>query len=162
MKLRMNEVNAKFWKRVLAYIIDAIIVNIIIVWPFEGTIKKISEGFNTGNFISVYKYLNANPDFVRNMLPELGIIFIVIAVLTIAYWTILEYKTKQTIGKMIMNIQVKSERKELTIGQCVARSISKISGILLLIDCIGLIGGGGQRFLEKASGTRVIEKRFML
>jgi uncharacterized RDD family membrane protein YckC len=162
MKFRINEVNANFWKRALAFIIDSIIINIIIVWPFDKTITKISEGFNTNDIIGTYKYLNSNSDLIKNSLPELSILFLVMAVLTVAYWAILEYKTKQSIGKMVLNIQVKSDDKELTLGQCVARNISKISGILLVIDCIGFIGGGRQRFLERISGTRVVEKRFMI
>jgi uncharacterized RDD family membrane protein YckC len=86
---------------------------------------------------------------------------LIIAALTVAYWAALEYKARQSIGKMIMKIYIKSDEKMLTLGQCIIRNISKISGILLLIDIIG-IALNGQRFLERATKTRVVEKRFSI
>ncbi|MFH1331728.1 MAG: RDD family protein [archaeon] len=161
MKLRMNEVNASFWKRVIAYIIDAIIINIIIIWPFQKVIVRLSVDFQSNNIMQVYNYISSNQEAIRATLPEMAILFVIVSLLTIAYWAILEYKLRQSIGKMILNIYVKSDEKTLTLSQCIIRNISKISGILLLIDCIGIIGNR-QRFLERISKTRVIEKRFTI
>jgi len=158
MKLSVNEVNASLWKRVLAYIIDAAIINIIVVWPFQKSIDKLTGGFS---IIESYKFINQNTEIAKSNFPALIMLFSIISVLTIAYWAILEYKTGQTIGKMLMKIYVKSDKKILTLGQSIARNISKISGILLLIDCIGIIGNK-QRFLERISNTRVVEKRFTI
>lgn len=158
MKLRVNEENAKLWKRALAYIIDAIIVNIIIIWPFQKTLDRLMD---TSNTLSVYSYLKANSEVVKNLFPEITILFIIIAALTIAYWATLEYITGQSIGKMIMKVYVKSDGNKLKLGGCIVRNISKISGLLLIIDCIGLISNN-QRFLERLTKTRVVEKRFTI
>ncbi|MEM4245350.1 MAG: RDD family protein [Candidatus Nanoarchaeia archaeon] len=159
MKLRMNEVNANFWKRVLAYIIDAVIVNVIIIWPFQKTLTELTSAYQDQNLL---KYMTAiNEEALRNALPQLGLLFVIISLLTIAYWALLEHKFGQSIGKMIMKIYVKSDEKILTLWQCVVRNISKISGILLIIDCIGIISNN-QRYLERVSKTKVIEKRFTI
>lgn len=160
MKLRMNEVQAPFWKRLLAYVIDAVITNIVVIWPFQGTIKQVSGDLEFNNIVGAYKYINTS-ESIRSSLPALTILFVIIAVLTVAYWAILEYKTRQSIGKMLLKIYVKSDEKELTMKQCIARNISKISGLLLIIDSVGIISNN-QRFLERASKTRVIEKRLMI
>lgn len=157
----MNEVNASFWKRVIAYIIDAIIINIIIIWPFQKTIMRLSLGFQSNNILQVYNYISSNQEAVRATLPEMAILFVIVSILTIAYWAILEYKLRQSIGKMLLNIYVKSDEKTLTLQQCIIRNVSKISGLLLLTDCIGIIGNK-QRFLERLSKTRVVEKRFTI
>ncbi len=158
--MKLNEVDTSFWKRFIAYLVDIIIVDIIVAWPFQKTIDNFTSGFSS-NVFAVYTSLNSNPDFISSMLPSLALLFLITSLLTIAYWAVLEYKTKQSIGKMLMRITVKSDYKLLTLNQCIVRNISKISGILLLIDCIGLIGSH-QRFLERLSNTRVVEKRFTL
>ncbi len=158
--MKLNEVDASFWKRIIAYLVDIIIVDIIVVWPFQKTMDKFTSGFG-GNIFATYKYVSSNPELIRGMLPSLALLFFITSLLTIAYWAVLEYKTRQSIGKMLMKISVKSENKLLTLKQCIVRNISKISGILLVIDCIGLIGSP-QRYLERVSNTRVVEKRFTL
>ena len=81
-------------RRVLAYIIDLLIVEIIILSPLKNKI-------------------DINSLLVSIQSNNLILIGFLSAVLSIMYWVILEYKLRQTIGGMIMKIKVKSEKKNL-------------------------------------------------
>lgn len=153
MKLGINEAHASYFKRAVAYLIDALIIDLVIFLPLQKTIEKLET--NVGSALLF------NIDKVKGILPELSIIFFATAIITIAYWSLLEYYNKQSIGKAAMGIYVRSEEKSLSLKQCIVRNLSKFSLILLLIDCIGLFSDR-RRFLEKISNTLVVEKRFKL
>lgn len=142
MKLKKIVAPVKLWKRVVAYIIDIIIVNIIIVYPFMNFL---------GNF--------ENDSFLREFSYEILSVFFIISILIILYWAFLEYFLRQSVGKALMNIHIRStEKQELKFWQCFVRNLSKISTLLLLIDSLGIIFKGDyQRFLEKLSKTEVVD-----
>ena len=85
---------------------------------------------------------------------------LIIIVLQLFYFTILEYKLQQTIGKTLLNLYVKSTiNNELTFIQVLLRNITKPFGIILLIDVIYMIyKKGNQRLFEVLSNTQVVEK----
>jgi len=83
----------------------------------------------------------------------------VLALVFILYFALLEFKLSQTVGKMMMGLEVKSVIGELTFRQCFMRNISKMSVMFLFIDSIyGLFKGTRRRFLEKYSSTVVVNK----
>ena len=115
----MNKEYSSLWKR-HSYLIDTIILNFVVVLQFNGS-------FNELNLLK----------------PEIntGIIMasLIIIILQLLYFTILEYKLQQTIGKAILNLYVKSTNNELKFTQVLLRNITKPFGIILLIDVIYMI-----------------------
>src|SRR3989344_3698796 len=66
MKLKKIVAPVKLWKRIVAYLIDVIIVNLIIVYPFRDFF---------GNF--------ENDIIVKEIGPEIFMVFFIISILTI-------------------------------------------------------------------------------
>src|SRR3989344_8299278 len=123
---------ARLYKRVLAYLIDIIVINIVIVSPFKPVISKL---ISTSDFYQIYSFLLNNPTQTLSLIK----ISITIAILSLFYWSILEFKLKQTIGKMLFQIYVTSENKKLTFPQCLLRNLTKMSFFILWIDSINLL-----------------------
>jgi len=141
---------AKLYKRILAYVIDIVVINIIIVSSFKPVIGKI---ISTKDFYDIYNFLLNNPSQLISLIK----ITLTIAVLSLFYWSILEFKLKQTIGKMLFQIYVTSENKKLTFPQCLLRNLTKISFFILWIDSITLLTNKKQRIFEIISNTFVQE-----
>ena len=141
MKLKKIVAPVKLWKRVFAYIIDAVIVNLIIVYPFKGFFGNFDEDI-----------------FVKEFGSDIFMVILIISVLTILYWAVLEYFLKQSIGKSLLNIYIRSTEKELNFWQCIVRNLSKVSALILFIDCLRIIFKSEyQRYLEKLSKTEVVD-----
>ncbi len=136
-------------KRFFAYLIDILTVNLIISIPFGDYLNKY--GNNIGSLLLV---------------EDKGLfaisIFTFIAVLL--YFSYLEYKTSQTLGKMIMNIYtINTAEKELSFNQCLLRNITKPFPIILLVDVVYMIfKGANQRLFEVFSNTSVVQKEAVL
>lgn len=129
---------ASLWKRVFAYIIDVLIVDVVVVYPFE-------------------KYFGKMNGFSFNISGNLLVAVIVIAILTIFYWAILEYSMRQSIGKMVLGIYV-STAKKFTFWQFLIRNIPKISSLTIILDSLYmLMTKQHQRYFEKLSNTEVLE-----
>jgi len=157
-ELKLKYDQAPLWKRVFAYVVDAIIISIIVELPFAAVTGKIFVT-QENNFFSSYNFLINNPQKVQLVI----LTTLIIAALTLFYWSIFEYKLKQTLGKMLFKLYVKSEKGELTYHQTLLRNITKISFILLVLDCIGLINSPrSQRFSEKWSKTYVMDRSIIL
>ncbi|MBI2671116.1 RDD family protein [Candidatus Woesearchaeota archaeon] len=116
-----------FFRRALAYLIDILIV-IFITYPLW-SIKP-----DTTQYVVIKQVLSI--------------------VILILYFSLLEYKVEQTIGKLIMNIKVKTKGR-LKYKQTLIRNLSKVSTIVLLIDSIPLLKSEKQRYLEKLTKTEV-------
>ena len=125
---------APIWKRATAYLIDLIIINFVIATPFSSII-------NSTSFFSIKS-------------KEMLLATIIISILSIAYWTLLEYKLHQSIGKIILKLEVK---KNPTFTQALIRNISKPFFLLLTIDVIYLLFTK-RRLFEKWSNTWVERK----
>ncbi len=142
---------ASYIKRIIAYFIDMLVVALVMYFPMKGLFsgmvgdgKTFSSLFAASNELSFSIFLL---DFV------LALVFIL-------YFALLEFKLSQTVGKMMMGLEVKSVvGKELNFRQCFMRNISKMSVMFLFIDSIyGLFKGTRRRFLEKYSATVVVNK----
>lgn len=131
-----NKPLQKHWvKRVIAYIIDLILVSIL-VWviflPFQ---FLRPAGFT-------YLYLPFTAGIVQ-----------------VFYSAFLEYVNRQTIGKMVLDLEVEGMMGGLDLHEALIRNISKIHGLLLLLDwVVGLATEGDprQRYLDRLAETTVI------
>ena len=140
-------------RRVLAYIIDTAILNLILLAPIIKQMQKI-VGDNT-SFTSSYQFFINNPQKISAVV----ILGFMLIILTIAYYSILEFKLRQTIGKMLLGIKVMSKKANFKYSQTLIRNISKPISILFIFDVIYLlVKKQNQRFFEKISDTVVIRK----
>ncbi len=138
---------ASLWKRGLSYLIDLLIINLIVTLTFGDNIKNLDSSFN----------LLLNPG--NNLF--LVSIFIILA--SLFYFAILEYKLGQTLGEMLMRINVVSLiGKELKFSQALLRNITVPFPIVLLVDtAYMLFKGGNQRLFEVFSATAVVQKELV-
>ena len=146
---------ASVLKRLGAFIVDLIIINIIILFPFRGVFESI---------LPAAKFSEAF-DFLRS--PEssmiLEVIMIAVGILTMLYFMLLEKKIAQTPGKMLFNLFVRSQGKDLKNWQLFVRSMFLIPifpfVLLWLVDPIVLLfTKENQRLSEILSRTKVVEQ----
>ena len=146
---------ASVLKRLGAFIVDLIIINIIILFPFRGVFESI---------LPAAKFSEAF-DFLRS--PEssmiLEVIMIAVGILTMLYFMLLEKKIAQTPGKMLFNLFVRSQGKDLKNWQLFVRSMFLIPlfpfVLLWLIDPIAMLfTKENQRLSEILSRTKVVEQ----
>lgn len=92
-------------------------------------------------------------------------IFLVIAsgVVFVLYGTAAEALHGMTLGKYVLDLEVRSVRGPLTFGKAAARNVPKFFWYLfpLLDALLGLVGAGDprQRFSDRAFGTTVVWRR---
>lgn len=148
-----NEVS--IWKRGFAFLIDLLIVEIIVNLTFSKYIEK-----NLGsdmNIIEMYKYLNANYDIYSGFLLIMSIITALIALI---YFTLMEWKLNQSLGKMMLNIKVIPNK--LKFWQAFLRNLPKslflvnYTSFVFLFDILYL-SFTKQRFFDKIAGTSLIK-----
>ncbi|MBU1946035.1 MAG: RDD family protein [Nanoarchaeota archaeon] len=147
---------ALVWKRILAFITDILIINAVVFFPFKRIIQGLIPDF--GSYSEAYHFLISNQSYTA----RLTAVSLVMALFAILYFVILEHKLRQTPGKILMNIFVESEVKELGFLQCVVRSIFVIPAfpffLLWVIDPVFMVfTKGNRRLSEILSRTRTVE-----
>jgi len=136
---------ATFFRRFAAYFLDTIIIGLVITLPF---------GYAYGSGMGSFEALNSAGFSIKTFLLSMFI-----AGLTVLYWAILEYKLRQSIGKMILGIYVKPLTKKFTFWQALLRNLTKISSLLLILDCVYMFCmKTNQRFMETLAETEVLRK----
>ena len=148
MKKSEIEVPAPVWKKACAYVIDALVVSFIIVLPMSNFYPRTAV--KAESFADIWSS-------VKQTSGKTMVISLVIALLTILYWAILEYKIGQTIGKALMKIRVRSVIGHLSFKQCFIRNITKASTMLLVLDTLYILKSGSRRYFDKLAQTEVIE-----
>ncbi len=137
-------------KRIFAYIIDLVIVNIIVIIPF----KPLLESLSKNNADSIYSVLASSDKIGLTILVGLTI-----TLLIVMYWAILEYKLQQSVGKMFFNLYVITKNNKLKFSQCFIRNITKSSTLLLILDSLNIFKSDKQqRYFEKLSNTYIIAR----
>ena len=146
---------ASVLKKLFAFLIDLLIINIIVLFPF----KKIFRGIvpNPESFSNTLDFLSNNSSI------PLTVIVLPVAFLSILYFMIFEKKLQQSPGKMLFNLYVKSQTKDLKYWQLFVRSVFLIPLfpfiLLWIIDPIVMFfNKDGQRLSEILSKTKVVEK----
>jgi uncharacterized RDD family membrane protein YckC len=125
-------------RRLIAIIIDAIII--VVIWVIIRTIL-----FTVNVIIPGFWYWTIEPFFQ-------GLIWL-------GYSILLEAVGGATLGKRILNLRVVSTEGPMDFTKAVIRNITKIHGLLLLIDwLVGIITDGDprQRYMDRISNTTVI------
>ncbi len=144
-RLATKIVPARFWKRFLAYLIDITIINIAAVIPLQPFLNKFQVGITS--------------ILAGNTGEKIAALSMIVAILTLFYFSAMEFKAKQTIGKMILRIYVTStNKKEITIYQAILRNVTKPFTLLLIIDTLYMLfKRTNQRLFEVFSSTQTVE-----
>jgi len=147
---------ATIWKRALAFVVDLLIINLIILFPFRRLFQKILP--ESASFTETYNFINQNSDFSS----AVTFLTIVVALLSILYFYLLEKRLHQSIGKMLFNIYVVSDNKDIHRWQLLVRNIFLIPIfpfiLLWILDPLFLFfTKNNQRLSEILSKTKVIE-----
>ncbi len=150
--VRIKGLPAKLWKRVVAYIIDSFIISFIILTPF-------GAAFNTG--LEVKSFTDFYNAAISSFTGDVLILALVIGALVLLYWSFLEWKFGQSVGKILLRIEVKSsKKKKLKYMQALMRNITKLSTILLILDTLYMLfKKSNQRYFEILSSTYVVEEK---
>lgn len=156
------------WKRVLAFLIDLSIVNLVIATPFRNILVQLIP--QDKSFNELYAYVNMNPGISY----VIYVVTILIALLLIVYFTVLEWGMGQTIGKRLLGLFVVQDldKKELTskfnftspgFWQCLIRHIILIPIAPFIIFWVfdilmSFFSKKQQRLFETLTRTRVISE----
>ena len=133
---------APLWKRVVAYIVDIFVISFLVVTPFSGFFDADVESFADL--------------FAFNFSSEVIFVGIAIAILTLLYWSFLEWRFQQTVGKILLRIRVKGN---ITLWQAVTRNVTKLSTLILILDVLYMFyTKKHQRYFEKLSKTEVVNE----
>lgn len=139
-------------RRIIAYIIDAIIVGIILfVISFLSLLMTgLGSIFSSGSF--AFNAFNPFSYFAG-----------LDALLFFLYFTLSDYMYQKTFGKSLMGLLVvTTDGSKLDFGKCLIRNISKAYFLLLLLDLIvGFFANAkpGQKFSDHLVNTAVVSKR---
>ena len=148
-KLINKYVPVSLWKRFIAYLIDVIVVNLVVSLPFYSFLSNFKD-----NPMVLFTSTDSRLTFLT----------FVVVISILIYFSVLEYKIRQTLGKIIMGIYVVSlSDKELRFSQALLRNITKPFSIVLLVDVVYMFfKGGNQRLFEVFSRTAVVEKEMIV
>lgn len=142
-------VPASYWKRFLAYVIDMLLVNLAVSIPFSKYFTKFEDNLDL---------------ILGSSNPSLFWLSVLAVLLIMFYFILLEYKTGQTLGKMLLNIySVSLMGKKMGFNQAVIRNLTKPFPIVLLVDVAYMFFKGERRRLfEVFSGTAVVERGIVI
>ena len=147
---------ALVWKRAIAFLVDMLIINAIVFFPFKKIIQSTIPEFSS--YSEAYHFIITNQSYTA----RLAVVSVIMSLFAMLYFIILEHRIRQTPGKILMNIFVESEIKEITFIQCTARSLFLIPAFpfffLWVIDPAFMIfTKGNRRLSEVLSRTKTVE-----
>lgn len=148
---------ALVWKRVIAFMIDMLIINLVVLFPFKGLFEEMLP--KDYSFSEAYKLLSSSTDYAGFLTSA----SFMMSILIIMYFYMMERKMSQTIGKMLMKIYVESGNKEIRAWQLLARNIIFIPifpfVLLWVLDPLFMFfTKTNQRLSEILSNTKVVER----
>ena len=146
-------VKARALKRLMAFLVDIILLNFIVAAPFRGLLSGMMP---EGDFNQVFNALTNNPDLVY----QFNLIYIIIGVLAFIYFTLSEFKLQQSLGKMLFGLYVVGTEKRPSLLQVAVRNIFLIPVfpfiLLIIVDPI-LLMFTHRRLSDIIAKTDVVE-----
>jgi len=153
---------AQIWKRLLALLVDLAVLDFF-VFSFFTDVSKILLG-DSADIMATYRMLQENTSRTSAIVMVMAIVIM----LAFVYFVLLQYATGQTVGMMLLNLQVVFQvgEKEFSMPsfwQCLIRNMFLIPAmpfiLLWIIDPLYLFfTKKNQRLTEWLSQTRVIEQ----
>ena len=148
---------ALVWKRIAAFFIDMLILNLVVFFPF----RSLFESFipKEYSFSEAYRLMSSSTHFTG----YISAVAFVMLFLVMLYFMILEKKMGQTIGKMIMKIYIVSDINSLKTWQVIVRNLVFIPIfpfiLLWIVDPLFMFfTKTNQRLAEVLSKTKVVER----
>ena len=156
-KSRIMMISASIIRRMLAFVIDFLILNLVVIGPFR---KIINHYIPFTGFMDTYTYMQQ-----ESSLTTIYVVIGIVTTLVMIYFVLLERMFGQSIGKMIMKIFVihcDIKIKEISTWQAFLRNICLLPIfpflLLWIIDPIVLIfTKDNQRLSELLSKTRTVQ-----
>jgi uncharacterized RDD family membrane protein YckC len=138
----------QYWgRRLLAYIIDAIILSVV-AWVLVSIVGFFAYGFSYG-FYQPYSWF-------------FGLFPLLWGVASVLYFVFMDFRYAGTLGKSLMSLRVTTDDGQApTMDKAFVRNISKIHWALLFLDLIaGLLTETDYRkkFTDKLAKTLVVSK----
>ncbi|HZX45180.1 MAG TPA: RDD family protein [Candidatus Nanoarchaeia archaeon] len=147
---------ASLWKRIAAFMTDLLIIDIVILFPLNGVVSRLIPKFSSfSEAVEVF----SSGSYNSGIIP----LAFMMAILFFLYFTWMEYKIKQTPGKMLFRISIKSDLPDMKLWQAVTRNIFAVPifpfFLLGIMDFVFLLfNKTGQRLSEILSKTRTVEE----
>lgn len=170
---------ALIWKRIAAFFIDMLIINLVVLFPFRSLFHGIvPKGYS---FSEAYSFLSSSTNYTG----FINSVSFVISVLIMLYFFMLERKMGQSIGKKLMGVYVvgdniataryerseyippgrfkRSENKPIKPWQLLVRNLGFIPIfpfiLLWVLDPLSMFfTKTNQRLTEILSRTKTVEK----
>jgi len=170
-KKRFLVMDAGIIDRLLAFLIDVILLRFTLFLPFEGMLSSIYEKMgipaNSSSFNTTYNYFISHPEVGNSA----SLLLLGFAGLVLLYFALMEFALGQTVGKMVLKIAVvsdlglKKKGKKVskpTFPQCLLRNIGFIPlfplMLLWAIDPLFIIFRKDRRRLtELMTATRTMK-----
>ncbi|MCX8147370.1 MAG: RDD family protein [Candidatus Woesearchaeota archaeon] len=158
-------------KRALAFVLDLIIIDFTLFFPFRRLFQKMFPNISSMDFSSIMNTIND---------PSINSFLIAVSLsmgaLVILYFALFEYMLQQTPGKTIMNIfvinvsrekdgkEAKIVKERLKLWQCILRNVFLLPifpfFVLWIADITYIFfNRNRQRLLEAISKTMTVEAR---
>jgi len=155
MSTTIDQINWMHWiYRLIAYIIDSIIVGIPATIIYYLAILPLFTPSSVYYGVTVY---GAAPWWGFLILP------FILGIFELLYFMVLDTIWGGTIGKRILGLQVQNVNGgRIQISKSFIRNISKIYGLLLLLDwLVGIItpGDKNQKFTDRIAATTVVQTK---
>ncbi|HIH37474.1 RDD family protein [Candidatus Woesearchaeota archaeon] len=117
-KKKIYLMNAPIFKRLLAFFLDLLLIDIFILSPFA---EKLQSFIPQGDFLTMIEIMSSSPEFITQMIT----VYSIIAALILVYFAYSEYRFNATIGKMVLNLAVISSEKDKkpSFLACLARNL---------------------------------------
>ena len=149
--------SALIWKRIAAFFVDMLVINLFVLLPFRKLFQDIIP--KDYSFSEAYRFLSSSADYTS----YISIVSFIMSIFIILYFLMLEKKMHQTIGKMLMRIYVVSDNKSTGAWQFLVRNLVFLPifpfVLLWIVDPLFMFfTKSNQRLTEILSKTRVIEK----
>jgi len=143
------ESNASIFKRLFAFVIDILIVDLVLLWPFDKVLSSVFSGKISASSLA------------EMMSGKYYLIFSVTLVFFL-YFVLFEQRLGQTIGKMLVNIYSVSKQGEMSTWQAIGKNLFLIPAIpfifLWVIDPV-LILFRNESLSEILTRTKTIEQK---
>ncbi len=142
---------APVWRRLFAFIIDLLILNVIFFFPFQSMIEGLIPN---GGWETIVMQANANLAALETITAVLGIV-------ALLYFTFFEAALAKTPGKHLMHILVASESPQPSFWRMMIRNLYVLPIfpfiLLWLLEPLFMIfSKDQQRLLERLSKTRTM------
>ena len=161
MKKRLNnsksfKAPALIWKRIVAFAIDLIIFDFVVLTFFRKIIINLVP--QDKSFLEMQSYMAGS----ESLITTITLLMFAVMGLAFVYFTYQEYKFRDTIGKRILKITIESETKQPKFWQCMVRNLYWIPlfpvfPLLAIADFISMFTTkDNRRLTELLSKTRTI------